>query len=223
MRRSFDHLAAPYQILERLCFLNALQAARVAWLPRLEGLDRVLVLGEGDGRFLEALLTRGGVNHVDCIEGSPGMVKKAELRLSNLTGSGHGSVTFRIGDARRVELEHEGYDAVVTCFFLDCFQGTELKRMVARIAASLRPEGYWIVADFAPPRDFRSRFWLRMLYGAFRAVTDIQATALDDPRPLLKAQGLEVQQTQRFARDLIYSSLLRKRPGEVVGVVDASR
>ena len=58
----FNQLARPYRWLERAVFGGRLQRARCAHMQTFLAAESILLLGEGDGRFLEALLAA-----VNCI------------------------------------------------------------------------------------------------------------------------------------------------------------
>lgn len=147
-RCSFDRLTGVYQALEWLAFGADLERARFGLLDSLLSCRRVLILGEGDGRFLERLVRRFPEIRVDCLESSPAMLARARRRL---TKAEQARVTFLCHDARTMELADEIYDAVVTLFFFDCFTEAEVAALVARISRALRPKARWLWADFTVP------------------------------------------------------------------------
>ena len=53
---NFDLIARPYRWLEYLTFGPTLQQTRLHYLPALLHSRNALVLGDGDGRFIAALL-----------------------------------------------------------------------------------------------------------------------------------------------------------------------
>ena len=78
---SFDPIAPRYCALETLAFGNALQSARVAFLSEIGDTRRALIAGEGNGRFLEALLRRHPTIRVDCVDASARMLQLAKARV----------------------------------------------------------------------------------------------------------------------------------------------
>jgi SAM-dependent methyltransferase len=192
----FDRLAPHYEWIEKLTYGGLLQWCRTAFLGELGPVAWVLVLGEGNGRFLKAFLETNTTAMVDVVEASPAMVELAKRRISILPGALE-RVNWIIADARRFEPTHEAYDLVVTNFFLDCFPPIVLSSLVECLALGLRPGGRWLVGDFrCPPRGlFRklaSQAVLRLMYAAFTLVTRIPAARLTDPAPSLSACGLEM-------------------------------
>jgi len=153
----FDGLASAYVWLERLAFGRDLESARFSHLDHLQGCHRVLVLGEGDGRFLAQLVRRFPAMRIECLDASSAMLAKAEGRLS---AEDRARVNFRQEDALLAQFGKDEYDAVVTLFFLDCFSAEEVAGLIGRIRTALRDDARWLWADFAlPHRGWRRWRW----------------------------------------------------------------
>ena len=212
MARSFDRLAKPYRLLERLAFGHDLARARAAFLGELADAERVLILGEGDGRFLATFLQVNPHAQVDCVDESTEMLRLAKRRISRLNIEPR--VTFHHTDARSLSYPTQHYDLVVTLFFLDVFTETQLEHLIPELARSLAPGGVWYTADFRAPREplrrLHSLLWLRLLYGFFNWQTDMAARTLVDPTPYFRACGLEPQKTHYRRLGMLYSQLLQK-------------
>ena len=72
-----DRIASSYRWLEYAAFGLALERARFDFLPRAADARRVLILGEGDGRFLAQLLECNRYATVAVIESSARMIELA--------------------------------------------------------------------------------------------------------------------------------------------------
>ncbi len=100
---------------------------------------------------------------------------------------------FILADARIDPLPANGYDLVVTNFFLDCFRPAELAAVVRRVAMKCAPEALWVDGDFRVPHSgaarLTARFLLAGLYGFFGVAARLSARRLTDPAPLLVAEG----------------------------------
>lgn len=207
----FDSMARPYRLLERVAFGASLEAARFRHLEQLGECRRVLVLGEGDGRFLARLLRRFPELRVDCIDASAAMLARAERRLAP---EERARVSFRHEDARALRLEPASYDAVVTLFFLDCFDDVEAAALIARIADGLRADALWLWADFAvPPRGWRrvrARLWLALLYACFRWTTGLLTRRLPEVEAPLRAAGFAPCSETIFQAGLLRSVVWRR-------------
>ena len=191
---SFDRVARVYRLLELLTFGGALQRARVAQLD-FDGAPRVLVLGDGDGRFLQSLLERVPSAAVDVVEASANMIELARRRVPD-----EAAVVFY--QARIEDFEPQGdYDYVVSHFFLDCFERSGIELIVEKIAGCLGRSGAWLVSDFQMPengtvRRIRARVLLWSMYRFFRLAAKIEARKLADPAPILADRGFELARRQ---------------------------
>ena len=207
MRRSFDHLAIVYQALEYIALGDSLTRTREGLIPSLSGTSSVLILGEGDGRFLERLLQKHPACQVTVVEGSAGMMRRAKRRL------GPREVEWVHGDARQFTPTRR-YDAIVTAFFLDCFAADAIDALVGRLSNALVPGGVWLYADFHRPANgaarWRAEVWLWLLYRAFRLTTDIAASNLVSPRDAFGGHGLVPGQECFYRRGLLVSQSWHK-------------
>ena len=210
--KSFDRVAKLYRPLERLAFRSDLTRTRTAFLSDLKDAKRVLILGEGDGRFLAQLLKINRHCQVDCMDKSGEMLRLAQKRAADLAGE---RVTFYHRDALTFPYPTQHYDLIVTLFFLDVFTAQTLERLVHTSASSLQSGGLWYVADFQIAsgrlRGLYSRLWLGLLYGFFNWQTDMAARSLVNPSPYLLANGLELVKTKKRHLGMLYSQLWRKR------------
>src|SRR5258708_18551693 len=90
---SFDRLAPHYRWMEWLLAGRKLQRCRTAYLRRIDCPREVLLLGEGNGRFLEALLLAHPRARVTCVDASAAMLDRARHRAA-ASGCGVSAVTF---------------------------------------------------------------------------------------------------------------------------------
>jgi ubiquinone/menaquinone biosynthesis C-methylase UbiE len=208
---SFDRVAPFYRTLEWLVFGDQLQRARVAFLAEIETPSRVLITGEGDGRFLADFVRQYPDAEVDCVDASERMIALARSRL----GAGH-RVTFIHADIRDRSLPPQHYDLIVTHFFLDCFTEEVLSTVVSKLADSATSDAQWLIADFCePPRGWR-RLWTRWLipvmYGFFRLVAGIEGRRLVEYGPLLRAHGFSRTLAMFLPNELVRSERWRRNP-----------
>jgi cyclopropane fatty-acyl-phospholipid synthase-like methyltransferase len=215
---SFDRVATFFAPLEWLAFQGAMQRARSAQIDALDSCARLLVLGEGDGRFLAALarhrIERGLTQplSLEVVESSAAMRRRCETRLTPLLAEAR--LELDLGPGPWDPAGEEAYDAVVTCFFLDCFGPMTLDQLIPQLAARLRPGGTWLFADFQiPPQGWahgHARFWSWLLHRFFRATTGIESTRLADFAARLGAAGLRLERHRHFRWEFIRSDLWRK-------------
>lgn len=217
-RPNFDALAPAYQALEYVTFGGLLHECRTAHLERLCDCRRALVLGDGDGRFLAELLRANPAVEVDSLDISAGMIALARRRVAAIPG-GAARVRFTVADARTDPLSANGYDLVVTNFFLDCFRPKELVTVVRRVADACAPTALWVDGDFRVPSSRWARLGARGLlaamYGFFGLATRLPARHLTDPAPLLAAEGFALVEEVSRLRGFL-SARLWMRPAAVL-------
>ena len=162
---------------------------------------RVLALGDGDGRALAALLaamiaSATPATHIDYVDMSARMLELARAR------AGTDRVAYHCDDALTTPLPTAEYDLIVTHFFLDCFEETDLDLLAARIARAARPQARWLISEFRRPG------WLvRALYLFFRITTGLRTRRLVDHHPLLKRHGFRLTRSESAWRGLVASEL----------------
>lgn len=207
---NFDRIAPHYRWLETLVFGNQLQRSRIAFVREIESPRRVLVVGEGDGRFLAEFVRAHPDAAVDCVDASARMIELARARLGDRP-----LVNFICADLRRVLLEASYYDLVVTDFFLDCFAEEALTAVIAKLANSAAPNAQWLVADFHEPSNGRRHLAARVLvasmYFFFRVIAGIEARCLVDYHPLLQAQGFTLEKAAFPPNETIRSERWRRK------------
>jgi ubiquinone/menaquinone biosynthesis C-methylase UbiE len=206
---SFDRIAPHYRWLETLVFGNQLQEARLAFLRGIESPRRVLIVGEGNGRFLAEFVRAHPGAVVDCVEASARMIELGRGRLKN-----ESLVHFIQADIGELKLVPNSYDLIVTHFFLDCFVGTALREVVRKLACAATDDANWLLADFRVPasgwQNFHARLWIRAMYCFFRLTSGLQAQHLDDSSPLLKDVGFKCVRPQLTRFGMIKSELWRR-------------
>jgi SAM-dependent methyltransferase len=184
-----DPIARWYRWLEYAAFGGALRRRREAFLFELGNPKKVLVLGDGDGRFLQVFTALYPEARVDAVDSSERMVELARARVP--------SATFHLADAREFVFEHE-YDLAVAHFFFDCFEEGELRALLSRIRAKS-----WLVSEF------RNTRWswpiLRGLYFFFRLTTGLRVTSLPDYRRVLEKLGFRREWEQNALGGLMVS------------------
>ncbi|MFL6515926.1 MAG: class I SAM-dependent methyltransferase [Chthoniobacterales bacterium] len=207
---SFDRIADVYWLLEKITFGQTLQRARTFGVDKLSDPKRALLIGEGDGRFLEALLRAHRNLEVDCVDGSARMLELARQRLERRVPGGLARIRFLQSDIRDAAFDNR-YDVIVTNFVLDCFEGDELKTLVTNLVRAALPGCVWLLADFSVPdagwRKLHAKAWIGFMYRFFRLTTDIRAKALSDPAGLLQEAGFALKGQKRWRAGMVKSEV----------------
>jgi SAM-dependent methyltransferase len=210
---SFDAVAPWYRALETIAFGKALQQARVACLDDIGSPRRALIAGEGNGRFLAALLQRQPLIRIDCVDSSQRMLDLARRHVLQTHPAGIDRIAFFRHDVVSWT-PNDRYDLIVTHFFLDCFSTRQVGLIVAKLAQAAAPDASWLLADFRiPDAGFargHARAWLAVMYGFFRCVAGIEARELVDPSPFFQAEGFIRQRQDLFRKGMLKSEMWRK-------------
>ena len=206
---NFDRLAPHYHWMEALSGGGLLQRARTVWLDELKDCRNILSVGEGHGRFAAACAARFPDAELTCVEASAAMIAVAQDHLG------------RLGESVRwhhAELRHwqnaERFDALITCFFLDCFPPEELAVVIDNLAKRATPQAVWVVVDFAVPAQgiarWRARVIHALMYFFFCRVVALPARRLSAPDDMLLAQGFRLIARRTYSWGLIQADVWRR-------------
>jgi len=213
MKKScFDKLAPWYHFLETISFGNQLQKCRITQLAELNSEKNVLILGDGNGRFLESLLKSNSDTEIVSLDISRNMIELANARITSLPNSS--KVIFIYSDVFDWDFPKCKYDLVVTNFFLDCFTYSELTNLIKKVSLSLKPEGKLIYGDFNIPNSFFKKTLTSLLlfgmYRFFRMFTRISANSLHDPSSLLIENKFILKNEKYYLGSFLKSQLWMK-------------
>jgi ubiquinone/menaquinone biosynthesis C-methylase UbiE len=205
-----DSLARWYRWIEHAVYGRSLERCRFAFLERLSHANRVLMLGEGDGRALERLLKLAPQVRVDVVESSAEMIALARARCSEQLSR----VTFAQQDALTVVWPRNRYDAVTVLFFLDCFTPPEVRVLIRRAVDATVPGGFWLVGDFAVPdrgwRRWHAKILIAIMYRFFGVTTGLRVRALPPIEHLLLEAGLRKLDGKALRGGMIRSEIWQK-------------
>ena len=204
-----DRIARWYRWLEYLSFGGLLQGRRRKFLPEVATSRRVLILGDGDGRFTTEFLYASPLAKVDSVELSANMLRLAESRIPphDLRS---GRIRLLHGDVRRVPLSGN-YDLVVTHFFLDCFSTSELETLFSHIVQFVTPDVRWLVSEFRLPAAGAPRFigqrLVAALYWSFGILADLKTRRLPNYSAVFRAHGFRRQKQHLTAGGILVSEI----------------
>lgn len=175
---SYHFLARFYEPIEKVVFRSALQNTRCAFIGELAQRNsitpiKVLTVGDGDGRFSEALLDAYPGIHLEAIEPDPAMRAQALLRCPAL---------------KFTTLETASpCDVVILNFVLDLFTEEDTHQFLT----SLPGHQALIVSDFYPS-SFLARAFTRLMYLCFRLTTGLKTTEVPPIHKILTSHGYQL-------------------------------
>jgi ubiquinone/menaquinone biosynthesis C-methylase UbiE len=205
---SFDRLAPFYRAMEMITAGGKLQRCRMRFVGEIPTPRRILLAGEGHGRFLPECVRRFPSAQILVIDSSKRMLDIARRKVP----SDH--VEFLHGDLRDCVGPAGAFDLIVTHFVLDCFDAKDLAALVQKLATMGTPQADWLIADFEIPEKgparWRSRVIVTLLYRFFQLATRLKANALVPPGPHLAAAGFERLQRESSDWGLLKSEWWRR-------------
>jgi ubiquinone/menaquinone biosynthesis C-methylase UbiE len=213
---NFDRVAAIYRWAEYLSLGPLLQRTRTALLNQLDTPRHALVLGDGDGRFLQQLLLRYPRSNALAVDISAAMLQRLRNRCARSVPNASTRLTTLQSSALDIDLPDLDLepDLIVTHFLLDCFSQPEVDALVARLAPQLAPGALWLVSDFALPSNpilrLLARLYVAALYAAFRMLTGLRVRHLPDPQTAFRNAGLRLIARKSFLFGLLYTELWQR-------------
>ena len=206
---SFDLLAPHYTWMEIALAGSRLQRCRIAWLPALDGCERILIAGVGHGHFLKTCAQRLPEAEIVSVDASERMLAHAQARVQR-TAPNPARLRFVHATLPAWSPPIGRFDAIVTNFFLDCFAPGELDAVVAALAGAARPHAQWLLADFTMPPG---RGWARRraraihaaMYAFFRPIAGVKARCVTAPDSLLRRHGFALQRRKTSEWGLLHA------------------
>ncbi len=199
----FNLIAKYYYIISRIAFGNDLEVAKISLLRQIPTNTKVLMIGGGTGRSLKHLLNINSSAKIDFVESSIEMVELAQLNIKEKN-----RVSFI---CEPIEMfDGEGYDVIITEFFLDLFSTVEIENHIAMINQKLLKGGFWIDTDFRPSDQLFHKLLIKIMYLFFSAVSNVKAKALVELEPFLKINGFITIREVKFKSGFITSRVFAR-------------
>jgi hypothetical protein len=200
---NFDFVAPFYRILERIVFGRALERRRFAMLRHLGVSRRALLIGEGDGRFLQQYREMFPTADVDVIEQSRTMIRLAEQRLH--ANAGTGIVRFL-----RQSVAEGPYDTVATNFVLDVMTCDQVRELIDGMRDKARG-ARWVVSEFRIVESAglrtASAAMIRIMYWFFAVTAGVRARAVPDYAAEFRSAGFKLIRSETEWRGFLVSEL----------------
>jgi ubiquinone/menaquinone biosynthesis C-methylase UbiE len=212
-RTNFDALSRHYRWMEAVAAGGKLQKCREEYLNEIYGCKNALLVGEGHGRFLEVFIRANPTASITFIDSSKGMIEVAKDRLQR-KGLDERRVKFIHVDAMSQDFGENVFDLVVTNFFLDCFDESQLEVLISKLARSLKQGGQWMLADFCKPdkgwKRLRAVIIIKLMCVFFDIATQLRVNDLLSPDKILKKNGMQLLKRTRYEWDLLKADLWKK-------------
>ncbi len=209
-----DSIAKYYRWLEYASFGPLLERARFHWIGRVADAKSVLILGDGDGRFIARYAAANPEARIDSIDLSAGMLKLAERRLGQLDLNERPKIRLIRGDALTTDQLHGPYDLVIANFFLDCLDRGEQQQLIEKLTPETDCKARWLVTDFQIPMSPRIasifHIFTKIMYFFFRVTAGLQNRDLPDFFPLLASAGYRTTGQRTWLFGYLFSDVLER-------------
>lgn len=192
-------------------FGGALEKARKVHLARITGGRNILLIGEGNGRFLAQCVEAKEGGSITIVDSSAGMLASSRSRLGTMKV--RTDLRFVCADFRAWPCASACYDTIVTHFFLDLFSPASQLRIIQKVSQVATPEAWWADVDY----HFHERsYWFHCIdwlqYRFDRLFSGIEASRHHDPTALLRSLGWRVCEERRMTRWPVTAQLMRRPP-----------
>ena len=202
--KGYDLLAPVYDTLVKFVFKNQLYHAQNYYLNRLTIDQHILIVGGGRGKILETMDQQNIPLKITYLDASKKMICYASrYPAKNL------DIQFMTGKAENFKPTKK-YDILITPFFLDQFEGSDLEKIIFTLSGFIRKQGIWIVTDFNKTEKFRHRFLVKCMYHFFKFFTGIKAGKLSDYAYLIEKYEFTLVDSKQFSDGFIKSFLCVK-------------
>ena len=203
----FDNIAPFYDLLHRLVFGDVIDESQISFFGSIGRGSKVLMIGGGTGKALEALLATRRCT-VWYVEASSAMIQRAKRRVA----VGASNVTFIHGLEDSIPA-NVVFDAVITGFFLDLFPNDKVGRIAGKIGRHLARDGVWVITDFVARGKWWERLLLWTMYRFFVMTCKIEARRLPQWEHQLYCEGFCEKQSKEYLNGFIKSSIWSRSSG----------
>jgi len=197
--RGYDFLSPVYDALVRIVFHDQLDVAQRTFLHVLSKGQKVLIVGGGSGKILEAIDQLNMPLEVTFLDASEKMIKRASSRILK-------NIELQFTTCRIESFQADGnYDVLITPFFLDLFEGRRLKEAIEKLAKTLTQKGIWLVTDFQPTGKLTHMLLSKVMYVFFKITTRIKAWGLSDYFRLISEEKMILKEVKTYRNGFIKS------------------
>jgi ubiquinone/menaquinone biosynthesis C-methylase UbiE len=213
-KQGFNLLAPYYDGLVSLFFGRQLKASQAFFLNKLPPAHSILVFGCGTGSFLRDLEKHHQAERICCVDISERMIASSRSLINKEFPQRLVAYTFICGSWSDIPPEVT-FDWVITPYVLDCFQGTDLLRVIQGLGERLTPDGKWLFTDFHVPKKGFFKWYallvIRILYAGFQLICGLGIKRLPDFETFFSQCHLKAEYEKYFCRGLLTSKIYSRQ------------
>lgn len=164
--------------------------------------SEILEVAVGTGGLFEKLASLNTSGHLEGIELSPAMLRRAEQRMKQ---SGiEASYTLREADAYDLPFADASFDYLFNAYLLDLLPQEDFPALLGEFMRVLKPDGKLAIATFSQGKTHLNRLWYWLARFAPAVLTDCRPI---DLAPFLKQAGFEILQCEEVSQNTFPSSV----------------
>jgi ubiquinone/menaquinone biosynthesis C-methylase UbiE len=207
---NFDFVAAFYPLLEQLVFGSTLSRARSFFIAQAAQGKNVLLIGEGNGRFLLETVMQTSTPAFTVVDSSARMLSAAARRAARIECCP--KIEFFHADILDWQPALAHYDRIVTHFVLDLYRPYSMRRIIEKISRLATEDALWINVDFSNANQRLCQSLLMWAqYRFFRICAGIEAPRLFDSGDYFREAGWQIIESRTIKRGWIVAHLMSKQ------------
>ena len=204
---NFDLIAKHYNWIEKIIFRSDLEKVRRMNLALVKNAKSILLLGDGDGRFLEQVSLMGTDAFIVSVDSSAKMIDLAKRKLKKSSLNVEFNCT-KIEDFQPID--NFKPDLIIAHFFLDCFTHDEVKLIIDRVSGWAAANAKFVISDFLLTKNASfNRIYQKMLTKImirfFRLFCGISTRFLPNIPKIMTAQGWNCLSQESLKSEFINS------------------
>ena len=204
---NFDLIAKHYNWMEKIIFRSDLEKVRRMNLALVKNAKSILLLGDGDGRFLEQVSLMGTDAFIVSVDSSAKMIDLSKRKLEKSALNVEFNCT-KIEDFQPIESFKP--DLIIAHFFLDCFTHDEVKLIIDRVSEWAAVNAKFVISDFSITKKTSfNRIYQKMLTSImisfFRLFCGISTRFLPNIPKIMTSQGWNCLSQESLKSEFINS------------------
>jgi len=204
---NFDLIAKHYNWMEKIIFRSDLEKVRSMNLALIKNAKAILLLGDGDGRFLEQVSLMGTDAFIVSVDSSAKMIDLSKRKLEKSALNVEFNCT-KIEDFQPIESFKP--DLIIAHFFLDCFTHDEVKLIIDRVSEWAAVNAKFVISDFSITKKTSfNRIYQKMLTKImirfFRLFCGISTRFLPNIPKIMTTQGWNCLSQESLKSEFINS------------------
>jgi ubiquinone/menaquinone biosynthesis C-methylase UbiE len=207
---NFDFVAPFYPLLEQVVFGSTLSRSRRFFIAQVTQGNNVLLVGEGNGRFLFETVMQTSTAAFTVVDSSTRMLSAAARRVARIERCP--KIEFFHADILGWQPPLARYDRIVTHFVLDLYRPYSMRRIIEKISGLATEDALWINVDFS---NANQRFYQSLLmwaqYRFFRICAGIEASRLFDSTDYFREAGWQIIENRTLKQGWIAAHLMSRQ------------